>query len=323
MNKPYGCLGAVAIGATLLALCSAPCNADFTSFFSENWENENVGDYANQLIHWQPEPAYGDGGPTLAGIATDPYWPFGKFLYMNPPNPPPWQEAASMGIRTKSSYAAPTPGWILSIESKVLLDPNDGGGAGVIGFARPGYPLWGYGLAVSRSDNGSGGFNAVLEIHEFNGALEGTGYGYHIVPIDPTSGNNVHTYELRARVRGASITFEVYWDDIHVPELDDEDITPVGFTGNSIFTLATNLGQFAFFDNFIAADEPILADMNCDGDVNALDIDPFVLVLTSSAPYTNYYAQYPNCDHLRGDCNDDGSLNSLDIDSFVNLLVDD
>ena len=62
-------------------------------------------------------------------------------------------------------------------------------------------------------------------------------------------------------------------------------------------------------------------DLNCDGSINSLDIDPFVLVLTGTPPYDDYYAAYPDCDHTLADCNTDGSLNSLDVDPFVDLLT--
>ena len=63
-------------------------------------------------------------------------------------------------------------------------------------------------------------------------------------------------------------------------------------------------------------------DLNCDGSINSLDIDPFVLALTSTPPgYPEYYAQYPSCDALLADTDCDGSLNSLDIDPFVQCLT--
>ena len=61
-----------------------------------------------------------------------------------------------------------------------------------------------------------------------------------------------------------------------------------------------------------------LGDLNCDGSINALDIDPFVLALTDPVGYTS---SYPHCDNMLADCNDDGSINSLDIDPFVDLLT--
>ena len=65
----------------------------------------------------------------------------------------------------------------------------------------------------------------------------------------------------------------------------------------------------------------ILGDLNCDGQLNSLDIDPFVLALSSGPTFEDYYAAYPDCDPMFADCNEDGSINSLDIDVFVDLLV--
>ena len=61
-----------------------------------------------------------------------------------------------------------------------------------------------------------------------------------------------------------------------------------------------------------------LGDLNCDGEVNAFDIDPFVLALTDP---TGYAAAFPDCDIMLADCNGDGVVNAFDIDPFVALLV--
>ena len=66
----------------------------------------------------------------------------------------------------------------------------------------------------------------------------------------------------------------------------------------------------------------VWGDLNCDGALNNFDIDPFVLALTSTPPnYPEYYAVYPDCDHMLGDCNEDGSVNNFDVDMFVYLLI--
>ncbi len=62
----------------------------------------------------------------------------------------------------------------------------------------------------------------------------------------------------------------------------------------------------------------LLGDMNCDGAVNAFDIDPFVLAVANPA---GYQAAYPNCDIMNGDINGDGVVNAFDIDPFVLLLT--
>ena len=59
-------------------------------------------------------------------------------------------------------------------------------------------------------------------------------------------------------------------------------------------------------------------DLNCDGDVNTFDIDPFVLALTNP---TGYAALFPGCPLLNADCNCDGDVNTFDIDPFVLCLT--
>ncbi len=56
-------------------------------------------------------------------------------------------------------------------------------------------------------------------------------------------------------------------------------------------------------------------DLNCDGVVDFLDINPFVLALTDPAAYAQ---AYPNCDILEADANCDGLVNFDDINPFVN-----
>ena len=59
-------------------------------------------------------------------------------------------------------------------------------------------------------------------------------------------------------------------------------------------------------------------DLNCDGAVNAFDIDPFVLALTDPAAYG---AAWPACNVMLADCNGDGVVDAFDIDPFVELLT--
>ncbi|MBU0637657.1 MAG: hypothetical protein KKB50_02240 [Planctomycetes bacterium] len=64
-----------------------------------------------------------------------------------------------------------------------------------------------------------------------------------------------------------------------------------------------------------------IGDLNCDGAVNGFDIDAFVAVLGATPPgYLEYYAIYPDCDHMLADLNGDGAVNGFDIDAFVALL---
>jgi len=59
-------------------------------------------------------------------------------------------------------------------------------------------------------------------------------------------------------------------------------------------------------------------DLNCDGLINAFDIDPFVLALTDPEAYA---LAYPDCDYMLADINGDGLVNAFDIDPFVQLLT--
>jgi len=62
----------------------------------------------------------------------------------------------------------------------------------------------------------------------------------------------------------------------------------------------------------------LVGDVNCDGEVNLLDINPFVLALTNPA---GYEAQYPDCPFENRDINGDGLCNLNDINPFVRLLT--
>ncbi|MCH7872282.1 MAG: hypothetical protein IID33_11335 [Planctomycetes bacterium] len=58
-------------------------------------------------------------------------------------------------------------------------------------------------------------------------------------------------------------------------------------------------------------------DLNCDGTINALDIEPFLVALFEPE---NYPAAYPDCDINLGDLNGDGLINALDIEPFLGVL---
>jgi hypothetical protein len=73
-----------------------------------------------------------------------------------------------------------------------------------------------------------------------------------------------------------------------------------------------------FWPGMIAGTPFDLGDLNCDGSVNAFDIDPFVLALTDPAGYA---AAWPDCDIMLADINGDGEVNAFDIDPFVELLT--
>lgn len=61
----------------------------------------------------------------------------------------------------------------------------------------------------------------------------------------------------------------------------------------------------------------VVGDLNCDGEVNFRDINPFVLALTDLAAYE---LLYPGCPFGNRDINGDGAFNFGDINPFVALL---
>jgi hypothetical protein len=52
-------------------------------------------------------------------------------------------------------------------------------------------------------------------------------------------------------------------------------------------------------------------DMNCDGQINFDDINPFVAILSGATP----------CNTFNADCNGDGTVNFDDINPFVDLIA--
>ena len=58
-------------------------------------------------------------------------------------------------------------------------------------------------------------------------------------------------------------------------------------------------------------------DLNCDGTVNAFDIEPFLLALFSPQEYS---ARFPNCNINNADVNSDGNIDAFDIEPFLHVL---
>lgn len=63
---------------------------------------------------------------------------------------------------------------------------------------------------------------------------------------------------------------------------------------------------------------PLLGDLNCDGSLDSLDIEAFVLALVDP---TAYAAAYPDCDAMLGDVSGDGALDLVDVAPFAALLL--
>jgi hypothetical protein len=59
-------------------------------------------------------------------------------------------------------------------------------------------------------------------------------------------------------------------------------------------------------------------DLNCDGHINAFDIEDFILALVDPAGYST---ANPTCDIGTGDINRDGAVDAFDIEPFIDLLL--
>lgn len=81
----------------------------------------------------------------------------------------------------------------------------------------------------------------------------------------------------------------------------------------------TSNGEADFgFRTFVDDSPPgRLGDLNCDGSIDALDIEPFLVALFEPE---NYPQRFPDCDINLADINGDGEINALDIEPFLGVL---
>jgi hypothetical protein len=86
---------------------------------------------------------------------------------------------------------------------------------------------------------------------------------------------------------------------------------------NDLDEVAWESGGFPTADIRVMRRMPA-GDLNCDGHVDAFDIEPFVTALLDRQ---RYLMVYPSCDPLLGDVNEDGVLDAFDIEPFTGLLV--
>jgi predicted outer membrane repeat protein len=97
---------------------------------------------------------------------------------------------------------------------------------------------------------------------------------------------------------------------------DDPDTVD---TGRGVAPLI-DLGAYEYGAGAPVTGGPCAGDLNCDGVVDARDINPFVRYLTN---YASWLASYPGCDPRNGDVNNDGNYGQWvlgDINPFVSIL---
>lgn len=98
------------------------------------------------------------------------------------------------------------------------------------------------------------------------------------------------------------------------------DYLGLAVAGNRAYPcyLSTQNGNPDIFVHAIVHPPAVVpGDMNCDGVVDILDINPFILALGDPAGYA---AAWPDCNILNGDINGDGDVDILDINPFIALI---
>ncbi|MFH1748862.1 MAG: dockerin type I domain-containing protein [Planctomycetota bacterium] len=123
----------------------------------------------------------------------------------------------------------------------------------------------------------------------------------------------------------AVIDLDEDWTRIYY---DDELVTEYIWTGG-VLGGGGGAVEIAALDLFANGSTPIYyddirlqaasraGDMNCDGNINAYDIDGFICALSLEC---DYEGMFPECDRMLADCNGDGAANAYDIDRFIELV---
>ncbi len=126
-------------------------------------------------------------------------------------------------------------------------------------------------------------------------------------------------FEYSAEIKFEAVANETYWLSIDAQSFADNNDTwfwgSLSTTGNAHMSsdVGTTWNLFGHSTTMVlqgvAASEEIIGDVNCDGEVNLLDVAPFVDLITSGGFST------------KADINEDGNVDLLDVGPFVELLA--
>lgn len=157
-----------------------------------------------------------------------------------------------------------------------------------------------YNLQFMGIANNGGGLSSSSM---FSTAAAEQGYlGKTPSPLLPASASNW----LGGFVIGVEYAYDVDADN------DFDDPTSSGGDANSLDESYNGL-------LYITADpEFTCGDINCDGSVDAFDIDPFIKALLNPVQYAT---DYPNCNRATADINGSGNVDAFDIDPFVGAVL--
>ena len=193
-----------------------------------------------------------------------------------------------------------------------------------------GLNVYGYNLNGDYTDN-------MPERHLTSGAIDCTGYtGVHLkfwrwLGVERSQYD--HAY---VRVSNNGSTWTNVWQNPDAETADyawtemDLDISAIADNRPAVYlrwTMGTTDTGWTYcgwniddvrLTAFVCEEPWPPGDLNCDGNVDFGDINPFVLALTNPAGYA---AAFPNCNILNGDINGDGLVDFGDINPFVRLLT--
>ncbi|MCH7871425.1 MAG: proprotein convertase P-domain-containing protein, partial [Planctomycetes bacterium] len=233
--------------------------------------------------------------------------------------------ALTIGTRLRALFfdmeVAPEPAWEMEGEWS-FGEPSGAGGANggpdpSSGFT--GENVFGYNLTGDYDNNMS-------EQHLTTSPLDFTGLSGVTLRFRRWLGVESSAYD-RAYVRVSTngVDWTTVWEnqreladtDWQRVELDIADIADDQPEVQIRWTLGATDASFVYCgwnidDVEILALTPLsIGDVNCDGDVNALDIEPFLLALFDPAEYAS---RFGGCDINLADINGDGAINALDIE---------
>lgn len=121
-----------------------------------------------------------------------------------------------------------------------------------------------------------------------------------------TSAGSATTHQFSIEHPTESWELPVNWSvggsSLSIDLLDSTGANPHAIDGTLLVTIPVQL---------LTRPEP---DMNCDGAVDAFDIDPFIIALLEPSTYEQ---QYPDCNLMHADVNASGTVDAFDIDPFI------
>jgi RHS repeat-associated protein len=140
--------------------------------------------------------------------------------------------------------------------------------------------------------------------------------------LDWTDAGGDPTLDQRGNWASVERTQRVGGND--TTESQARSLDAVGGAANEYYHVAHDDGVAPFTEyleydaagNLVATH--LLADMNCDGQLTAADIDAFVLAMTNPETYAS---TYPDCLAALGDVNGDGVVSAADVDPFVAMIT--